>query len=147
MTYQQIKELLGSQDRVNYGSAIGGRKGNVWIERRAGGIAVRLHHTDVVLFTPHWIELDTGGWVTPTTRDAICTLSPVQVASAGKSGWVVRLKGESWQDDGHPYYDGIRISTDGARLMRSQPNRPESFTPARTISGFTGELLGYGRRY
>ena len=33
-----------------------------------GGIAVRLHSTQIVEIYENWVALDTGGWNTPTTR-------------------------------------------------------------------------------
>ena len=137
LTYRKAKAYLGSYDSLNLNRIIGGRKGNTWLERRDGGIALRLYQTDIVLFTPHYIELNTGGWPTKMTTEAMSAFSPIRIYSAGASGLCFKLAGEDWHSDGHPFYDGIRISTDGARLMRSQPNRPESHEPLLMESGFT----------
>jgi hypothetical protein len=179
-------------------------------------IGVRLHETYIVIHTPHWTELNTGGWATMTTRERMESFSQVQIG-ASRSGWAVYLQsdkvecycvrnsfnrtplpdrsgivirgeyahgldlkwtgeydpdtpsandngapiyefvtcsncdgagvrsGFDFDSGGHPYFDGIRVSPDGKRLMRSQPNRAETFEPVRTISGITGESLGRWR--
>lgn len=158
-------------------------------------IGVRLHDTYIVIHTPHWTELNTGGWATMTTRKRMESFSQVQIG-ASRGGWAVYLRndnvpcyctkgygreeihpGKSFAEDpenpgeygyvipcynckgkltyagfdhesgGHPYFDGIRISPDGKRLMRSQPNKPESFEPIYTESGFTGLPLTSSRSY
>jgi hypothetical protein len=148
MTYSKARAILkhwakmgDRTGRVNLAKLIVGRKGQVWLEERSGNIAVRLYHTDVVLFTPHYIELRTGGWPTKTTCEAINAYSPVQVASDGRSGLIVRLHGEDWQSGGHPFFEGIRISPDGARVMRSQPHKPTEHEPVLLESGYTGEPI------
>lgn len=51
---------------------------NTYLERRPGDdIAVRLHSTDVLTFSPDGtITLDTGGWNTVTTKDRMNTYLP-----------------------------------------------------------------------
>jgi hypothetical protein len=140
MTHKEAKALLAEAERVNYGKTIfpGGRNGNVWIERRDGAIAARLYQTDVVTFTPRYIELNTGGWPTRTTCQAISDVSPVQVYSE-RGALQIRLEGEDWNDGGHPFYDGIRVSPDGRRLMRAQPNR--RLERVELESGFTRQPI------
>lgn len=140
MTYKEAKALLGDADSVNWGRIIGGRSGNVWIERREEGIAVRLYRTDIVTFTPRWIELDTGGWPTRTTCEAITDTTPAHLVSQG-GALFVRLAGEDWGSGGHPFYDGIRLTPDGRGLRREQPNRPRSFEPVALESGFTRQPM------
>jgi len=197
---------------------------NTWLERGAylrtqyaqtpfsslgypdNAIGVRLHETYIVIHTPHWTELNTGGWSTMTTRERIEAFSPVQIG-ASRGGWTVYLYdpgkpcfcvrdaaserasgngivihgehspglalsftgkyfressnakempvyewracqhcdgteilgGFDFASGGHPYFDGIRISPDGSRLMREQPNRPPNFEPVKTVSGWSGE--------
>jgi len=205
---------------------------NTWLERethiaRVGrydasgmdmpdnAIGVRLHETDIVIHTPHWTELNTGGWATMTTRERIEAFSPVQIGTrrggwtvflydpgkpcfcvrdaaseqASRNGIVIRgehspglaldftgeydpdspssnpngapiyawrtcqhcqgtevLGGFDFDSGGHPYFDGIRVSPDGTRLMREQPNRAENFEPIYTTSGWTGEHITRGGR-
>lgn len=49
--------------------------------------------------------------------------------------------GPDWSSGGYPYFDGIRVSTDGSRLMVRQPNRPKAWQPIITKSGWTGQHL------
>ena len=145
MNYKEARALLDGKERVNWGRIIGGRTGNVWIEAREdGAIAVRLYQTDVVTFTPRWIELDTGGWPTKTTCEAISDTSPVALYSV-RGALSLRLAGEDWSDGGHPFFDGIRVSPDGRRIMRAQPHRPEGFEPLPLESGYTRQPLARGR--
>ena len=46
-----------------------------------------------------------------------------------------RRTGIDWAN-GHPYFDGIRISADRRRLMRQQPHKPRSYAPVYTHSGW-----------
>jgi hypothetical protein len=196
-----------------YGYGDTTRGANVYGE---SAIGVRLHETYIVIHTPHWTELNTGGWATMTTRERMESFSQVQIG-ASRSGWAVYLQsdkvecycvrnsfnrtplpdgsgivirgeyahgldlkwtgeydldtpsandngapiyefvtcsncdgagvcsGFDFDSGGHPYFDGIRVSPDGKRLMRSQPNRAQTFEPVRTISGITGESLGRWR--
>jgi hypothetical protein len=40
-------------------------------------------------------------------------------------------------DNGHPYFDGMRVHPSGTRLMAAQPRRPRSFEPVKTTSGWS----------
>lgn len=44
--------------------------------------------------------------------------------------------GFDFESGGHPFYDGIRVSADGTRLMRMQPHRPRRAQRIVTESGF-----------
>jgi hypothetical protein len=44
--------------------------------------------------------------------------------------------GIDYESGGHPFYDGIRVSADGKRIMKSQPHKPARVTPVITESGF-----------
>lgn len=65
MNYQQaIAYLQGGRDKESrpFGN-------NTRLERRADGIAVRLHATDVVTLLPDGgVRLNSGGWRTVTTK-------------------------------------------------------------------------------
>lgn len=49
--------------------------------RDDGGFGIRLHSTDVVVYYPDRIVLDSGGWKTVTTKDRINCFSPFRVWS------------------------------------------------------------------
>lgn len=84
---------------------------NTYAERRPGGvIAIRLHATDIIEYHPDGaIALDTGGWLTVTTKERMNRFAPARLWSE-KGRWWVR-----W--DGHDpvlYADGITLEADGS---------------------------------
>lgn len=58
-----------------------------------GTIGLRLHNTYVVIFTPKWIELNTGGWPTKVTAERM-EYAGISIEKSGKAGWSVALKRE-----------------------------------------------------
>lgn len=76
MDYQQADRML--QGRCRESRKLGN---NTYLVRRDGGIAVRLHATDVVTFKLNGdVLLNSGGWRTPTTKDRINQYAPVIIA-------------------------------------------------------------------
>jgi hypothetical protein len=66
-----------------------------------GMTCVRYHATDVVKFNEHVIELDTGGWETPTTK-----LRMNQASNQFNLGFYVYQKDYIWHvatDDGYTW--------------------------------------------
>jgi hypothetical protein len=66
-----------------------------------GYTCVRYHATDVVRFNEHYIELDTGGWETPTTK-----LRMNQASNQFKLGFRVYQRDYIWHvatDDGYDF--------------------------------------------
>jgi hypothetical protein len=62
---------------------------NTYLERlNDKTFGVRLHNTVIVTITPHWIELDSGGWHTMTTRSRMDAFSPARVFSY-RQGWAI----------------------------------------------------------
>lgn len=79
-------------------------------------VAVKLHETDVVIISGagYW-ELNSGGWLTLTTKDRINKYSPAGITQ--RNGiWYMR--------DGSLFYDGIVIDADGIPL---KPRKPEAY--------------------
>lgn len=181
MTYREANELLGKRDSRKL-------ENNTYLERRGDKkIAVRLHRTDVVIFTPTYVELHTGGWYTKTTAERIRSYAPGNLV-ADKRGWGVAPLAElpcyctrphwtgedarpgmeysytgehdadgkavyewrtcrtcngsavhvrpDWESGGHPFFEGIRVRPDGRGIMKSQPNKPKSYRPVYTESGW-----------
>lgn len=92
MDYNEAKTMLDSGRTENLRNR---RKlaNNTYLERRDDlTIAVKLHATDVVTFTPEGTMLNTGGWFTSTTKDRINSYSPLKVYSE-KGVWYVNLPG------------------------------------------------------
>jgi hypothetical protein len=95
---------------------------NTYAERRPNGdIAIRLHNTDVVTYHARnpWggdrdgrqaISLDTGGWLTVTTKERQNAYTPPGVTVASNKGtWEVRIGGWSNPSDIVRYTDGITL--------------------------------------
>lgn len=98
-------------------------------------IGIRFHETYVAILTPHWTELYTGGWHTKTTAERMSCANVT--VGGGRGGWIVLLcGGGGWASGGHPYFDGIRVSADGTRLMTTQPHKPREWSPVTTVSGW-----------
>lgn len=89
---------------------------NTRIERRDDDIAVRLHGTDVVTFhKDNSVTLNSGGWLTVTTKDRMNTYLGSRAHVYSKRGlWYVAGMGD-WTG-GVRYFDGIRIAFDGTVL-------------------------------
>lgn len=69
-SYRGIESLLYTASDKWVGRRKVGR--NTYLERRPNGIALLLHKTDVLLWEPcNTIKLNTGGWLTMTTRDRL----------------------------------------------------------------------------
>lgn len=90
-----------------------GRKGekkignNTYLRRVDGGIAVRLHATDVVTIHPDGsYTLNTGGWWTVTTKERINAYSPARLSQRRGEWYLLTPAGEV------KYWDGVRV--DGA---------------------------------
>lgn len=88
---------------------------NTRIERREGGVALKLHATDVVTFRENGdIVLNSGGWRTLTTKDRMNMGLPAPWRVYTEKG-VWYLADGSWSDAGRsvfPYADGITIRAD-----------------------------------
>jgi hypothetical protein len=207
---------IGSKYRDGY-SFVNSTSGDVW--NAAGteddypynAIGLRYYGTYIVIWTPHWVELNSGGWPTMSTRGRM-ELAPGQVSSWYRgAGWswipmddnlvcycetdgepesfygiviqgerqtgqrmtytgrfdpsapsenpngapiyvwatcphcqgTGRRRGFDWESGGHPFFDGMRISNDGTRLMATQPHKPKHADAPRTESGYD---LGAPRR-
>lgn len=113
------------KDHRTKGKRVDSRKiaNNTYLVRRGDDIAVKLHDTYVVTYhrtnpwapltdrpAPHATSLDTGGWLTVTTKDRINACLPDDVRVSSVQGtWEVRFGG--WQNprDVVRYTDGITI--------------------------------------
>ena len=96
--YNYLSELLGERESKKL-------LNNTYLVRSGKKIAVRLHNTDVVTFTPKTITLNSGGWLTVTTKDRMNKYLPSNVkVFANKGEWFV-----SQNDKIIPFKDGMRI--------------------------------------
>jgi hypothetical protein len=83
---------------------------HTYLQRRGDDIAVKLHDTDVVTFKKDGsVVLDSGGWLTPTTKDRINdNLGDYGYISQKNRQWTVHVAGKEY-----PYKDGMTIMPGG----------------------------------
>jgi len=81
---------------------------NTYLERDGDNIAVRLHDTAVVTYLPNGdIVLDSGGWLTMTTKERMGTFTAARVSQTNGQ-WTVY-----WGDERLPYADRMILHPDG----------------------------------
>lgn len=111
--YRSAKAFLGDKDRRKLDR-------NTYLERRGPKtIAVRLHDTDIVIFTPTYTQLNTGGWHTKTTANRMRQYIPGDIGN----GYGNRTRGWQW-------YPIAEIACHCARDGRNRawPGLEERFT-------------------
>jgi len=108
---------------------------NTRVQTRDGGkIAVRLHSTDIVTWSPDGSAvLNSGGWRTPTTKSRINDATPARLYQKG---------GVWYHGDGHPFADGDTINADGSRRvsLASPDTAKETRDLSRRIAKFARDL-------
>ena len=78
-----------------------------------GTIVYRLHRTDIVTIKPNGrVTLNSGGWLSPTTKDRFNMILDIHTRQGGSWFSVYSDKGQ-WMINGVPYFDGIEIRSDG----------------------------------
>ena len=93
---------------------------NTYLERRGDDIAVRLHATDVVTFhADGTVTLDSGGWLTVTTKARMNEWLPggVYVGSI-KGRWFLLYHGGT--HDAVPYADGLVLDLETLDVVDGQ---------------------------
>lgn len=87
---------------------------------REGEIGVVLHETAVVVYGERYIRLNSGGWLTMTTRERIERFTPrnVRLSSDRDARWIVLYHG-TWDGPSVPFYDGIRLLRAGDEYLPS----------------------------
>lgn len=100
--------LLADVFETEVGTRAGGRTRKIYYEKRLlSEIAARIYQTDVVTWRPDGtIVLNTGGWDTPTTFDAIAAALGVSRGAIG-----TRNKVPHW--NGTPFTQKLIIKPDG----------------------------------
>ena len=111
---------------------------NTWLERRGEDIAIRLHQTDIVTLHPNGhATLDTGGWLTVTTKSRMNDALPGGVRIASDRGrWYVHAPGE----DRVPYADGMVIDMTYRRVVSGAPT-PEAVKAADSANVATRKAI------
>jgi hypothetical protein len=104
-SWDEVQERLGNRESRKL-------ENHTYLQRRGPeAIAVKLHDTDVLTFTPEYVEYDTGGWRTMVTKERQNGYGPLTLFSQ-KGVWYL---GE-YHGLKMPYFDGIRVRYDGTVL-------------------------------
>lgn len=85
---------------------------NTYLIRRGDAIAIRLHETDIITYTPQSLcILHSGGWNTPTTRDRISAYAPVRMGIR-KGTPFITFNGKEYQ-----FFDGITLDLNAGMVI------------------------------
>lgn len=98
LTYNTIKDFLGNKDKRKIGN-------NTYVLKCDEGMALRLHHTDIITYYPDGsLKLSNGGFETVTTRDRFNYLNfHGYYVETHLENWYLR-KGNQWEDKTCPLY-------------------------------------------
>lgn len=136
MTYQEALAVLEGRKEFGYARKLKTPNpnrervkvaNNTYIElvsRPMHWIALRLHDTRVVVWTPRWAELTSGGYPTMTTADRL-RMGPCSVYST-KNGWHVFTR--SLQDCYCVTNDHVPTVTEGERKPGLAPRFTDRWT-------------------
>lgn len=91
---------------VSVGRRMPGREGRTRLRiNEEGAPALRYTRTDVVTWLKNgWIELNTDGWETKTSKARIEEYATLSLFSAMRNWWLIDAKGRI-----HRYYDGMIV--------------------------------------
>jgi hypothetical protein len=104
MNYQEATEKIKNRESKKLAN-------NTYLHKIAGGLALKLHQTDIIEFYPEYVVLNTGGWFTHTTKERLNAYSPVFIHQKN-SNWYIG----GYEDSTSLYYDGIKIDYTGRIL-------------------------------
>lgn len=96
---------------------------NTYLERRAeNAIALRLHSTDVVTFyADDTVMLNSGGWLTVTTKDRLNYVLGIRVYSDRGRWFVSFLRDSRFDEDNvYPYFDGMTLDVSERRVINPE---------------------------
>lgn len=132
---------------------------NTYLVPVEGGIAVKLHQTNVVTFHSDGnVTLNSGGWRTVTTKERINRYSPARVYSEG-GVWFVYYKDDYGSQTYQPddctdhratFFDGITVDSKGIPLVKDSgeevlaAKRRLDRMIRRYINGYASHVLERG---
>ena len=89
MTYSEMLALIRGKNNRSKRKIDNNTTGYIEYD---GSVSIELHSTKVVVLYPNGlVKLQTGGWMTPTTKDRMNRYSPVRVTQR-KGDWYVTLR-------------------------------------------------------
>lgn len=92
---------------------------NTVVRLTDGGVAIKLHDTDIVTINDNGrIGLNSGGWLSVTTKERIKRYTPARISQ--KNGiW--------YMGDGSIFYDGMIIGLDGLPVKPKSPGKTAAY--------------------
>lgn len=157
-SYQDARDFASQLDGKPFNPSMTGGK-NRWVYFRFDGDAVvaTLMGTDIVTFLPDRFQLNTGGWATPTTFDAIAGVLSIGRISIGTVKKVPTFFGQSFTDwDAFAYGTRLKCSHDeyptfaGMGMLRQQASDMGShFFDSATLRYFSSRVGStlFGNRF
>lgn len=123
MNYQNALEKLGKRDSRKIDN-------NTYLQKRGEDkIAIKLHATDIVVFSPDATVLNSGGWQTVTTKDRMNKFVPGRVFS-DRGIWYYSASGKWNPQESVAFADGLTIHSDGS--VTGQGKDPKKTQKLRT---------------
>lgn len=114
---------------------------NTYLEVREGGtIALRLHSTDIVTFTQDKVILNSGGWLTITTKDRLNKWIPSGVGVYSTKG-VWFLYSYLRKQNVCRYFDGLELTYGGNPINPQEPE--EEFELAEREKSTKAKIAKY----
>jgi hypothetical protein len=140
MNYETANEILGTRQSRKVAN-------NTYLQRRdESTIALRLHATDILIFTPQFVEYQTGGWYSVTTKQRMSEFGPCAIGS-DKGKWLLWPLTENgmsdWKSGGYIFYDGIRVTNDGRTVLKPKtaPVVSDSAAMKKKINAYVTEAI------
>jgi len=102
--YSQLKELAKTRKRK--------LANNTYLTvREDGGFGIKLHNTEVVIHYPDRVVLDSGGWLTVTTKSRMNEFTDLRIYQDNYDWFVDGIVSNT----SIPFTDGMTIQLGGAR--------------------------------
>lgn len=109
-----------------------GRKGtrrlgnHTYLHPIPGGIAMKYHNTDVAIFRPDYVELNSGGWLTYTTKERLNWA--LNLAKIPASVWQSK---SVWYCGRSEFFNGITIRYNGKVIDPRPATKPMDLRQAK----------------
>lgn len=110
LSYQKANDLLQGRNKDSRKLA-----NNTYLKREDGKIVVKLHKTNIITIEKDLHILNSGGWLTPTTKDRMNQFSYANIYQY-KRKWIIhKIVPGGWisNNDYSMFYDGIKINSEG----------------------------------
>lgn len=96
-------------------------------------VAIKLHQTDILIFTPNTVTLNSGGWLSVTTKERIN-----RYTNAGIS----QKNGVWYMSDGSLFYDGMVVKNDGTPVAPRKTDKYE-----KQLKAIKRDVKAYAKKY